>query len=98
MTDVPMGIWASNGQGVAAWLRINFKKEYQITKILYKDRDNSYQRNKRLSLTFSDGQSIKEDLKNTEKIQRLKAKAFVTKEITFTIEEVYTTINNGMAL
>jgi len=98
MADQPMQIWVSNGQGIAAWMRIEFKKEYQITRIVYKDRDNTYERNKRLALTFSDGRTVYEDLKNTEMPQVLKSKAIVTKEIVITIDEIYTNINNGFAI
>ena len=30
MIDKPYSIWASNNEGVGAWIQINFKSDYQV--------------------------------------------------------------------
>lgn len=49
-------------------------------------------------MQFSDGRTVYENIKNTELPQELKSKAIVTKEILITIDEIYTTINNGFSI
>jgi hypothetical protein len=46
MLDSPFGMWATNSQGISAWIEVKFNKEYQITKIEYKNRENQASRNK----------------------------------------------------
>lgn len=45
--DVPYGMWASNAEGISniffyigSWIEVKFNKDYQITKLEYKNREN----------------------------------------------------------
>ena len=52
MEDKPYNIWASDNEGVGAWIEIHFKKQYMITRIVYRDRDNSAMRNRLITVMF----------------------------------------------
>jgi hypothetical protein len=97
MVDAPFSMWATNGEGVGAWIEIKFKNDYLITAIEYKNRDNPGERNKEIDVMFSNGEIITTKLKNTEKKNNLKITPAISKSIKFTIKSVYGTINNGGA-
>jgi len=42
MIDAPLSIWATDGEGISAWIKLELKESYLITRLEYKDRDNNY--------------------------------------------------------
>lgn len=98
LIDAPFAMWASNGEGIGAWIEINFKQGYQITKIEFKNRDNPGERAKEIEIKHSNNEAIIHELKNTDRVVSLAVKPFVTRNIRFTIRSVYGTINNGFSL
>lgn len=96
MNDNDASMWASNGQGIGAWISIKFKAQYQITKIQVKDRSGN-ERNSKLELSFGStgGDPIVIDLKNIDEIQEFPIPPVVASEIKITVKSVYSTINNG---
>ena len=97
MIDGPFTMWASNGEGIGAWIEISFKQEYQIIGIELKNRDNPGERNKEIELKYSNGETVNIALKNTDRVISLPINPVVTKSIRLTILSVYGTINNGVA-
>lgn len=98
LIDGPFTMWASNGEGIGAWLEVFFKEEYQVTGIELKNRDNPGERAKEIEVKYSNNEAIVFSLKNTDRAISLPVKPSVTKSIRFTIRSVYGTINNGFAL
>ena len=97
MIDGPFTMWASNGEGIGAWLEVVFKQEYQITGIEFKNRDNPGERSKEIEMRYSNGETVSLSLKNTDRVVILSINPVVTRSIRFTIKAVYGTINNGGA-
>jgi len=97
MEDAPFAMWVTNGEGVSAWLELTFKFFVQITAIEFRNRVNPGERAKSISMKFSDGSTVTNSLRNTPSPIPLKLKATTTKSVKFTIESVYSTINNGGA-
>ena len=97
MVDAPFSMWATNGEGVGAWIEIKFKNDYLITSIEYKNRDNPGERNKEIDVKFTNGEIMTTKLKNTEKKTSLKITPTMTRSIRFIVKDAYGTINNGGA-
>jgi len=55
MEDAAYGMWTSNGEGLDAWIELNLKKKYQITRWEFKNRENPAERNKVIEVQFSNG-------------------------------------------
>lgn len=68
MIDNPFKIWSSDGESVGAWIEITFKEEYQVNYIVYKNRDNMGERNRKLEIQFSNGLILVHELKNTDTV------------------------------
>lgn len=90
------GMWASNNEGVGAWMEITFKGLYEIHKITYRDRSNPGEMNKKLEFLFSNGKKFeyfhRQDY--SEEVITLPS-TMRTYWVKITIKEVYGTINNG---
>ena len=56
--------WATQNQGVGAWIKINLKRPYWIEKIELKHRSTSSERFQTITLTFSGGTSVGHTLNN----------------------------------
>jgi len=97
MMDEPNQIWASNGEGVSAWIQVNFKGPVQVTSIQYLNKANPGERNKAITIRFSDGSHSQVQLRNTQNIVPLEVQPTITKSVRFTIDQVYSSINNGGA-
>ena len=61
------------------------------------NRKNSAERNSKIELTYSNGESQLFHLKNTDKINDIQLESVKTNMVKITIKEVYGTINNGGA-
>ncbi len=66
MIDSPFKMWASDGEGVGSWIEIKFQEEYKVTYIVYKNRDNIGERNKKIEIQFSNGILEQFEVKNTD--------------------------------
>lgn len=97
MEDAPFGMWATNGEGLSAWIQIDFKSPIQVTTINYRGRAGSNERNKKITTKFSSGEEFSTILRNTDSIQPLKLQTQSTDFVKFTIDEVYSSNNNGGA-
>ena len=97
LRDEEGGIWASNNEGVGAWIMLNFKGEFQLNRFQYKNRKNPAERNSKIELMFSNGETQIFNLKNSDEIHELKLETIKTKMVKITIRGVYGTINNGGA-
>jgi len=97
MEDSPFAMWASDGEGLSAWMKVEFKAPVQITKIEYRSRAAANERNKRITVKFDDGQKFQTVLRNTDAIQPLNVEPVATESLKFTIDEVYSSNNNGGA-
>ena len=51
--DSKGSMWISKGEGVGAWIKIEFKDIYMITKFSHYPRANPAERNKEIELEFS---------------------------------------------
>ena len=96
LIDTYDGCWATNNEGVGAWMLVTFTGLYDIQKITYRDRSNPGEMNKKLEFLFSNGkkfeyfhrQDYSEEVINLPSTMR-------TYWVKVTIREVYGTINNG---
>jgi hypothetical protein len=95
LRDQEGGMWASNNEGIGAWIIVNFKGLYQLSRFQYKDRKNPAERNSKIELTFSGGETVIYNLKNTDEVHDLKIESIKTTMVKITIRGVYGTINNG---
>ena len=95
MYDEENGIWATKGEGTGAWIEIEFKSIFEITKFEFKDRSHPGERNSKIELLFENGETQKFNIKNLEEVSTFKIDPIMTKSIRFTIKGVYGTINNG---
>lgn len=98
LIDAPFTMWASNGEGVGAWLEVTFKQEYQIIALEIKNRDNPGERVKELEAKFSNGDSIIIKLRSRDRPSLIKLSPTVTKSLRLTLNSVYGTINNGLSV
>ena len=97
MRDEEGGMWASDSDGIGAWIYIKFRKVFKITKIEYRNRQNPSERNSKIEIRFSSGESKLISLKNNDEIFETNIESVQTDSIKFTIKEVYGTLNNGGA-
>ena len=88
LIDSNYAMWATNGEGIGAWIQIFFKKEYQVTAIEYKNRDNPGERTKEIEVRFSNGETEVTKLKNSEIPSYLKITPTITKSIKFRSNEI----------
>ena len=98
MEDKAGGMWATNNEGIGAYLKVLFKDLYEVTKIVYKDRSNPGERNSKLRFEFSSGEVFDYDhpLSNQEVTVNFDI-PYRTYWVKISITGVYGTINNGGA-
>ena len=97
MTDEPGGMWASDNDGVGGWIEIKFKEYMRITKIQYKNRKNASERNSKIIVKFSNGESENFILSNNSKRTEKRVDLKYSLSVKFTIKDVFGTANNGGA-
>ena len=90
-------MWASNNEGVGAWISIQFNGLFEILTFKYKDRKNPAERNSLLLLTFSNGETKDIQLKNTDEETSFDIDHIKATSVKITIKGVYGTMNNGGA-
>jgi hypothetical protein len=94
--DTEGSTWAAKREGVGAWLKIEFKEMFQISKIKYKNRKNPAERNSIIVASFDNGTEFEMKLKDFDVLSEFIVDPPVrSSSIKFTIKEVYGTINNG---
>ena len=97
MTDRIGEMWSTRGEGFDAWIEVKFKNLFLITKIMYKDKKNPYERNSKLEIMFDDGSKQAFALKNSDDLKEIKIDPIKSSSVRITIKGVYGTINNGGA-
>lgn len=99
LVDNAESMWASNGQGMGAWISVKFKGPYQVTMIQVKDRANSNERNSKLEISFGNTgvDPVEIELKNIDEVQEFTIPPVVTSELKITVKSIYAAINNGGA-
>lgn len=93
--DNPFKTWASDGEGTGAWIQVEFKQEFKVTSIIYKNRENMGERSRKLELLFSNGVIRVVEVKNTDTPQTLLFPPMVCRSVKVTFMSVYTANNNG---
>ncbi len=89
-------MWASKSEGIGAWVSVEFKALYQITKLKFTNRRNPAERNSLIVATFSNGQDFEMKLKNLDEVQKFKIdQPIIVTSVKFKIKGVYGAINNG---
>lgn len=88
--------WATYGQGVGAYIQINFTQEYEVSKIVYKDRH--FEKNAKLKFEFSNGELIEVSKPNDNVPVIVETYPIKTTFVKMTILEVYISMNNGGSL
>lgn len=100
MRDEPHGgsIWASINEGVGAWMQINFKEMFQVSRVEFQDRSKQIERNKVIEVSFSNGSQKLLRKQNTSERREYKIDPPVKSHfVKFTIRQVFSTGNNGGA-
>lgn len=97
LRDEEGGVWAANSDGVGAWLSVKFKGVFKITKIQVNNRNNPTERNSKLELLFSSGETQFIHLKNDDKVVDHLVESIRANGLKFIIRGVYGTNNNGGA-
>lgn len=97
MIDEEGAIWASDNEGIGAWIKVNFNGFYEIIKFSFKNRMNPAERNSKIQLLFSTGQVMNINLSNSDKIENIKLEPIRVNWVKITITGVYGTLNNGGA-
>lgn len=100
MRDEPHGgsIWGSINEGVGAWMQINFKTTFQVSKIEFQDRSKQIERTKMIEVMFSNGVTKNLYKQNTSERREYRIDPPVKSHyVKFTIKQVYSTGNNGGA-
>lgn len=95
--DEDKAMWASDNDGVGAWIKVNFNGLYELTKFTYKNRMNPAERNSKLELVFSTGDILNINLSNSDKLENYKLEPIRAHSVKITITGVYGTLNNGGA-
>jgi hypothetical protein len=91
-------MWASNNEGVGAFIKVNFKNLYEINSFTYKDKSNKGEQNKKLLFEFSSGDShVFEHIQSDDEVTVTFDTPFRSTYVKVTILDVYGTINNGGA-
>ncbi|MCQ2818886.1 MAG: PA14 domain-containing protein [archaeon] len=87
--------WIADHEGIGAWIQINFKGEYEVSKIDYNYLSNPNQKGTVFTATFSTGETKELSLGNTV-IQSWQINPpIITEYIKFSIKTTKGQINNG---
>lgn len=96
MNDIDLGMWGSENEGKGAWVHVWFDGVYEMTRIEYKDRKDTNERNSLLQFEFSDGSTQDYDHINSDDMEDIKIDAAVRSNwVKITIKEVYGSRDNG---
>lgn len=96
MQDKAGTMWATNNEGIGAFLKVSFKSLYEVTRIQYKDRATPGERNSKLEFEFSSGDTFTYDhVLSDEEVSIVFDVPFRAYWVKVTIKGVYGTINNG---
>ena len=93
--DEEGSFWASDNEGVGAWIEIFFNGQYELTKLSFKNRINPAERNSILKLDFSTGDSFDINVDNNDNLNYFSFEPIVASSVKITIKGVYSTLNNG---
>jgi len=89
-------MWASNNEGIGAWISVKFKSLIELKRFHYLDRRNTSERNRVLELKFiPNGEIITVDLRITNDIQEFNTQEIKARGVIVTIKDVYGVMNNG---
>jgi hypothetical protein len=92
----PYGEWASNGQGVGAWLHLDWSTPRVVNRVALSDRPNQYDQVLAGTLSFSDGSSVAVGaLDNAGAATELDFSARQITWLRFTVTQVSTTTANA---
>ena len=99
-SEIRGSAWASNGEGVGAWIKAYFNEPYQVKKVSLIQRANKDERNREVELEFSEGETkvwVLESGSQSNYIQSAftLGTAIQTSSLKVTILDVFGTINNG---
>lgn len=96
--DTEGSMWATNREGIGAWIEINFKNVYYLTRVEIKNRRNAQERNSLFEISFSNGKKQLIKLSNTEDVISIPLDPPQKSNIIrFSIKGTFGTINNGGA-
>lgn len=89
--------WATNGEGVGAWILLNFNQEYYVSRMTFTNRESQWEANRRVKLTFSDGstQELSIDLAKGLVPTTIQFEPRATTSIRVEITAVWFHFNNG---
>jgi len=95
--------WASNGEGVGAWIKVTFEKatNIRLIKLLQRRKnpgDNKQEQNSEVRLDFDDGTSMTRPvpIKGSQEFNSIELpKTIQTRSVNITITKIYTKYNNG---
>ncbi len=94
--DLPGGMWATKREGIGAWIEVNFKNTYHLTRVEIKNRRNSQERNSLLEISFANSKKQIVKLPNSDDIMNIPLDPpMKSNKLRFTIKGVYGTVNNG---
>jgi hypothetical protein len=93
--DEEGSMWASNNDGIGAWIKVNFTQSVKLTRFTYKNRKNHSERNSKVELTFSNGETQVINLKNTDELVEIHIDLIRTRDVKITVKDVFGTLNNG---
>lgn len=98
MLDQKGSIWATNNEGIGAYLKVEFTDLFEVQKVLFRDRSTPGEQNSKLLFEFSNGKSFLYEHIHSSVEEIIE---FPTPERSYwvkvTIKGVYGTINNGGA-
>jgi hypothetical protein len=97
MRDEEGGMWASDSDGIGGWISVEFNNIYRISRVQYRNRKNPSERNSKIEMKFSSGDTRDILLKNNDEIIDLSLDNVRANSVKFTIKDVYGTLNNGGA-
>ena len=87
--------WATNAEGESLWVKIGFKQTYLVDGIELANRVDDKERNKCLSLEFSDSSKQEITLENNASLQYFSLIPVKTEWVKIFVETVYSHTNNG---
>lgn len=61
-------MWVTEDEGTGAWLRVDFKKSFQINRIEYQNRHDASQRNRQIEFEIEGVKKLVDLRNNDEKV------------------------------
>lgn len=91
--------WASNGEGVGAWVKATFNNKYMITKIKYRNKQSINERNSKIKIIFDNGIEKVFAIENNDHVNTFSiTPPVISTSIKVIITGVYSQMNNGFAI